>query len=485
MKEIIRQVEIVHFSDIHFGSGHRFVPPPTPDGDRGAPIGYPNLAQKLQEDFIGADPGCPVIVCITGDITTKASYDEFVEAEEFINSLMGSTIYGRTQSINSIFVVPGNHDVNYLGKTIGERWQPWTEFYNRLYNTNHKREDPWATAKVHDLIDDMGIVVLCLNSSIYVEKGTASERRGELDIKQLDRIKKELEAIPTLKLESAIRIALIHHHPVLIPVLVEGDRGYDAVFRSDKLLSILHQFGFHLFLHGHKHYPVSFLERVNSAFVDIDDQPIMIVAGGSVGSLGLPEHPKKTNCYNRITVKWHPKAGQARIRVATRGLEFYDKDVERLPTEWQWKQLKEEDRSFYSGKPIPTPNLKALRYIPNSSSETKQKEDVRIIEYTRRRGNMPIVEVMPSLKADQAYEARFWIVGHRRKPQDIPDEVTWSAGEKFPTLIINKNDDKNFCGIFNYWGPMLIQAHMKFADGECVDAYIYARMPENYKIYTP
>lgn len=478
--ELTRQIEIVHISDIHFGPDHRFVPPLTPDGDRGSYEGYPKLSEKLQEDFADGDPGSPVVVCITGDITTKASYEEFEEAEGFINWLTKTTVYGRKQNISSVFVVPGNHDVDYSAKAVGKRWQSWVEFYNRVYGTTFKREEPWAAAKVHNLIDDLGLLVLCLNSCIYVQKETDSERRGELDIKQLDKVKKELEAIPQSKLESAIRIALIHHHPVLIPALVEGDRGYDAVLRSDKLLSILHRFGFHLLLHGHKHYPVTFLERVNSAFVDIDDQPIMIVAGGSAGSKGLPEHPRKTNCYNRITVKWHPDAGQTRIRVVTRGLELYDKDEERLPTEWRWSQLKEEDRSFYKGKPIPAPKIQSRNRLPYSTASTSRNETLRTAEYIRTRGNMPIVEVMPSLRPDQAYEARFWIVGHQRAEKDMPEQVTWSAGPRFPILTISKSDDEEFCGMFNYWGPMLVQAYMKFPDGEYVAVHVYARMPRNY-----
>ena len=355
----MRQVEIIHLSDIHFGSHHRFVPPRTPDGDRGSREGYPKLLEKLLEDLHEPDPNCPVLVCITGDITTTASYDEFEEAEEFFNQLATSTVLGRKQAKTTIFVVPGNHDVNYKTKKLGERWQQWTEFYNRLYGTTYKREEPWSFAEVYDFSNDLGLIVLTLNSCIEVEKDTPDERRGQLDFRQLDKIKKLLDSIPKASLESAIRIALIHHHPVLIPALVKGDRGYDAVLRSDRLLSILHQFGFHLLLHGHKHYPATFLERVNSAFLDIDDQPIMIVAGGSAGSTELPEHPRKTNCYNRITVKWHSDAGQARIRVLTRGLKLYDGDHESLPTEWRWSQLKAEDRSFYKGQPIPMPSPNA------------------------------------------------------------------------------------------------------------------------------
>jgi hypothetical protein len=50
-------------------------------------------------------------------------------------------------------------------------------------------------------------------------------------------MQERLEAIDPERLKSAIRIALIHHHPVLIPDLVEAGRGYDAVHHSAALLT--------------------------------------------------------------------------------------------------------------------------------------------------------------------------------------------------------------------------------------------------------
>ncbi|MFL6207832.1 MAG: metallophosphoesterase family protein [Pyrinomonadaceae bacterium] len=485
--QLARQLEIIHLSDIHFGDDHRFIPPQTPDGDRGSSEGMPKLLEKLQEDFAEKDPDCQVIVCITGDITTTASYEEFEEAEAFIRALADTNIYGRQRGIKSIFIVPGNHDVDYTGKTVGQRWQPWVELYNRLYGTAALRENPWALAKAHDLIDEIGAVVLCLNTAIHVQKDTPSERRGEIDEKQLLNIKQQLAAIPQERLESSIRIALMHHHPLLIPALAEPKRGYDAVLRSEQLLTILHRFGFHLLLHGHKHYPLTFLDDINVGFLDTDDQPIMVVAGGSAGSTGLPDQPKKSNCYNRITVKWHPAASQARIRVATRGLSLYDGTTARLPGEWHWETIKEEDKSFYKGHPYPEPKLEAFAYpsadqqvAGNGALEDSDKE--RKAEYARTRGNLPVVEVMPSLKPKMAYEARCWLVPHNRQPENLPIEVIWSAGKQFPVYSIRRTDDENFCGVFNYWGPMLIEGTLKFADGAQVKVHVYARLPVNYQL---
>jgi len=126
-------------------------------------------------------------------------------------------------------------------------------------------DDPWSLVRLHDRIDDLGAVILSLNSAIYVEKGKLDQDRGNLDVKQLQIAENALSNLEPQGLKSAIRIALIHHHPVLIPPLAEPGRGYDAVHNSGKLLTILRKYGFHLILHGHKHNPFTFTDDTQSA----------------------------------------------------------------------------------------------------------------------------------------------------------------------------------------------------------------------------
>jgi hypothetical protein len=97
--------------------------------------------------------------------------------------------------------------------------------------------------------------------------------------------------------------------------------------------------------------------------------------------------------------------------------------------------------------------------------------------YDETRGNMAVAEVLPSLIDGQAYEARLWIVPHNRTSANIPVQVTWNAGRKFPRKRIAAKDDPNFCATFSYWGSMLAEAQMTFADGKAASAFVYARIP--------
>ena len=482
-RDLTRQLVIFHFSDIHFGPGHRFNPPKAASGEEPDEEAFPTLLDKLQTEICGDDPKCPVVVCLTGDITQTASVDEFQRAEELIRGLTDQVILGKKRGLAAIFVVPGNHDVKFDSSNLGVRWQQWTEFYNRLYGTKIVREQPWEFMQLHDRVDDLGAVVLCINSAIYVEKDKPDEERGRLDVKQLSMIEESLEKFDQRKLQSAIRLALIHHHPVLIPALSEPGRGYDAVHNSGKLLTILRRHGFHLILHGHKHNPHTFTEDERSAHQTLPDQPILIAAGGSVGSTALPFLPRASNCYNAISVKWHPSGRQSRIRVETRGLNIFNSDcTERLPTRWTWETLRVDDRHFFGKDHVPFPGKHRVRKF--NATKDADCEKRRIAVYMETRGNLPVVEVLPSLTPGQAYEAIMWIVPHpygEPKPErDIPTEVSWSAGELFWVVMVRREQDPTFSARLTYWGPMLVQARMTFPDGSQACAYVYARMPELY-----
>ena len=259
-QDVTRQINILHISDIHFGDTHRFKIPNSADGDSPTDEGYPSLLDSLVEDLRNISKDCPLIVCLTGDFVDKGNIKEFSQAEAFIKGLVESPLLEEVK-IENVFIVPGNHDVNYTEDDLGIRFQQYIEFYNRLYGTSIKRDEPQKCQMVFDHSKDKGFIVACLNSSTYVKKGTQDEKRGRIGMADLDSLTNELERIPKENLNSSIKIALIHHHPVLIPSLAEPNRGYDAVHNSDQLISILKQFRFHIILHGHKHNPHTFTEE--------------------------------------------------------------------------------------------------------------------------------------------------------------------------------------------------------------------------------
>lgn len=319
------------------------------------------------------------------------------------------------------------------------------------------------------------MVIIEINSSQYVQKEKIDESRGQVDLATIANIRREMDNIKDATLDY-IKVALIHHHPILIPTLVEPNRGYDAVINSGSLLKLFKEQGVHLILHGHKHFPQVFSYDPESAWSTKSGIPQLIIAGGSCGSLDMPHSATCCNTYNLITVKLSPSANWARVHVITRGLERVDEDGPLDPDKWSWKTLRTFDRTLGPFNTTPDPSFKNRLPRPKRDDEIEKK---RSEYYNKLRFNMPVVDILPSLLPNQAYEARVWLepFNEHDRHKEFPAKVIWSAGPWFSKKICYRDDSKDFCAYFHYWGPMAIQAELEFDDGKKAYAYVYARYP--------
>jgi hypothetical protein len=167
--------------------------------------------------------------------------------------------------------------------------------------------------------------------------------------------------------------------------------------------------------------------------------------------------------------------------VKTRGLRVVDdQGGDLLAWKWHWRTLRTDDRQFIGGAEVPTPHVASARSFESEFDAAAEGE--RSAEYQRLRFHFPVAAFMPSLEAGQVNEVRLWIVRHR-PPIGVEvgpgvESVTWSAGKRFSVITVTAKDDPKLCAVLHYWGPMLVQAHIEFADGHSADAYIYVRMPE-------
>jgi 3',5'-cyclic AMP phosphodiesterase CpdA len=478
MSHDLRQLSILHISDLHFGASHRFDPLATPSSDIPVRRGMPTLFESLEADFGTSRSESAVVVAVTGDLTQHAAQGEFDQAARLLSRLTESSILGRSLFREDIFVVPGNHDVIFTEPEKERRWQPYCSFYQNFFRRPVFTDAPEELNKVHDRSSDLGAIVVELNSCVSVMKGAPDEQRGQIDIGSIQSLRKQLEAIDQAKLKESIRIALVHHHPVLLPAFAESSRGYDCIINADKLLMVLRDLGFHLILHGHKHFPHIFSYDAQCAWTREECNPTIVVAGGSVGSRALPQLPNACNTYNGITIKWNPSANEGRVLIETRGLMTSDEyGRELLPEDWHWRTTRVFDRLITPRRYMPA-EARAQRVLFDKG-HGEHSELLRIQQYQKLRGNMPVVEVMPSLRGDQAYEARVWIEPHKRSEEDIPDKVIWSAGRMFSMVVCEYKDNPHFCTGFEYWGPMLIQARIFFKDGKQASGFVYARLPSS------
>jgi 3',5'-cyclic AMP phosphodiesterase CpdA len=491
-KNISKQITIIHLSDIHFGETFLFQPQQAPTGSPANATGFQSLLDSLVNDWknLESNRGA-VVVAVTGDLTLKADEKEFTQARDFFNNLVQHNIFGNPIDKNKVFLVPGNHDSIYDEPDMNTRWRPFCSFYRDFYQISGDSMDrrkldsekPNSLSRVHHL-KELGLIIIEVNSYLHGRKGSSDEHRGQVDFETIEVINKQLELISKEDRDESVKIALVHHHPILLPSFAEPNRGYDAILNAGHLLNTLREYDFHAVLHGHKHYPNTFTYDTRCAWITDDSGPLMLIAGGSVGINSLPA--KGTNTYNIVTIKWNQIAKEARIHIETRGLVRHKDNGEDLPpTRWSWKNLCETDRLFkykFEEKSSVFHREEHGRHSNNFPYETERKN-----EYKRLRGNMPVIEVIPSLKAGQEYEARVRIVRHPDKsgstpsPKDIPIEVEWNAGPYFThTKKCYPSENPEFRAYFAFYGPVLIQAQMKFLDEEeTVLTYVYAHMPTN------
>jgi 3',5'-cyclic AMP phosphodiesterase CpdA len=490
------QLRILHISDLHFGPKH-ICNSPDPSASK---KGIPTLSELICRDATTLNwnvlnarstatvrdsgeslPQVPFIVAVTGDITEKASDTQFADAYSCLRELVASKPFSSNGDLRNLFIVPGNHDVLFDRPEPEQRFGPYSLFYNKLFREIQPQfrgfcrpDDVGSLNQLH-LFPEASFLIAEINSCLYVEKETEDETRGQVDFEAIKGLRQQLTKVGK-QTRDWIRVALVHHHPILSPALVEPGRGYDSIVNANSLLRLLRDHGFHLILHGHKHFPQVFTYDPASAWSSGNNAvPQLIVAGGSAGSSVLPKGRGRCNSYNLITVKWNPTAHDARIQVVTRGLILDGPDGALDPDQWHWQTLRIFDKMLRPD-PDTLQENSFERVSPPSRSDTA--ETARKNEYARLRHNMPVVEVMVSLMSGQSYEARTWLVPHRYH-HESPIRVTWSAGPKFDRKICNSASAPDFAASFHYWGPMLVQCELEFADGKKEYAYLYARLPQS------
>ena len=481
------QLTLIHFSDMHFGHNHIC----NPEDITASRDGIPDLGDLISKDLetnfgesfrqqIISHPSqvATSIVALTGDFTQRSAHSEYEQATSFLEKIVKTKILNSEISKSEVFMIPGNHDVLFDKKTPDERFQPYCNFYNKFYKGVRDPlfpHDALSITQVHKIEKNGNKVIIAeINCCLYVQNDTVDKSRGQVGMDAISKLRKELSRLDEDDdFKEYIKVAMIHHHIVLLPSLIEPHRGVDSVVNSRHLLELLSNFDFHVILHGHKHYPQIFSYDPLPAWSKNENKiPQLVISGGSCGSNALPpDSVNSCNTYGVITIKWHPGASQGRIKVITRGLMKKGSYGLLTPDLWKWKTLNISDKIVQSYNSLPS----------NKKTNIEPwNEDHRISQYKKLRFQIPVVEVMPSLIHGQAYEARAWIVPHGQflLEEERLVRVEWSAGKKFVKQITEVETNNDFCISYQYWGPMLIEAKLIFNDGYITYGYVYARMPK-------
>lgn len=200
-----------------------------------------------------------IVVC-PGDLAHKASREGLVAAFGHLREI--SDALGAGGPICTL----GNHDVESRQAgadpfATAKRAHPAFPFLDRQLTDRY-----WAAGfAVQRLPGNADIVVV--NTAMH-HYGDVEARRGTFPDAQIRRLEEALEAVET----PALRVALLHHHPVLHTVA--GFDATDVLPNGDDLVRVLARAGTRLVIHGHRHHP-----RLKRELVD--GISVFVLAAGS------------------------------------------------------------------------------------------------------------------------------------------------------------------------------------------------------------
>lgn len=477
------QLQILHLSDIHVGSNFVW-DHVTPAGDT-ITRGDSGLAKSILRDFsFFPDHGNQVLIC-TGDFAEVADKSEFKRAAEELRELSKGLGFDSSKLHERVFFTCGNHDVEYSESEIQQRISNYRYFLEQFFGSAPSLTELAKGVFVHDLRKEFDAVICEVNTSLCVEKGKIDANRGSVTENQIQLISSELETIGVSPNDSCLKICICHHHPVLLPILSEPGRGYDAINLGGQLLARLRKLGFRVVLHGHKHLPVALLEDTTIGLTRIENKQMYIVAGGSASSKELPSNYSE-NTFNHLVVRHNSATGETRISHDTYALETKDENGEELlHKEKYWKVKRHDDRLMTQVGRWTHHNYDSFEY---SDALHQNIEKERLDQYKLSGHNFAVAEVRPSMIVGQGYEVRlslkrhFKVDGDDRKSvewrADSPEAVTWYAGPKYKVCKVKLSDCPEFSMVYNIYGPVLVRAEMEFKDGSKRVDYVYVPFPE-------
>ncbi|HEX3763396.1 MAG TPA: metallophosphoesterase [Kofleriaceae bacterium] len=338
-------VHILHLSDLHI----------TADADL-ASLLQP-LCSDLEDSTEGLGRFRPDLVVVSGDLTNRATPEEFEAARQFLTQLLERLKLTTERCV----VVPGNHDLSWEVRAY--QWMPkrqvpvvdpvrhvrkddgflvrceaeypdrFRNFAQYLFHPLFQR--PYSLSPTEQgqcvLYEDLGLQLLALNSAWQIDEhfpDRSAIHPGSLHrlLDAADEAVRDARQAGRLReATSLIRIAL-WHHPITGNEKIVDDAFVDAIRRA----------GVRLCLHGHVHD-----DRADLLGYLHPTSRLHVIGAGSFGAPARERPESIPRLYNLLEID----ADRRRVRVHTRSLQRTGGAWEPRCT-WPGK-TPDERRSFY------------------------------------------------------------------------------------------------------------------------------------------
>lgn len=190
---------------------------------------------------------------LTGDLAHNARDEEFTAIREAL---------GEYAQPGFLTVVPGNHDLSYgpsgrkgAREKCPRKLRRLVHHFPELFPATYPSELGRAKKLLFPFVRVVGdgrIVLIGLDTTgRLTKKAGPLNSFGTISRPQMRELR-ELLKHPWV--QDRIKIVVMHHHPVIVPVATMFD-SFKHLFQSKQLLDLLYESHVDLILHGHKHHP--------------------------------------------------------------------------------------------------------------------------------------------------------------------------------------------------------------------------------------
>lgn len=210
-------VKILHTSDLHFGR--------------------PAVAAQLVSLRSCITSLKPDAVAVSGDLTQRCASSEFVLARAYLDDI---------QRTAPIIVIPGNHDVRWIGAAARNLGLLRCTAHEFKYSKYHRYISP----ELNPSLEVPGAVIAGCNTAHGISRGSLTRRLRDLGVighvNHRDLVKVE-EAFVKADPDAA-RVVMIHHNPI------KGEEsGRHGLANTKQALRDFASLGAELVLCGHDH----------------------------------------------------------------------------------------------------------------------------------------------------------------------------------------------------------------------------------------
>jgi 3',5'-cyclic AMP phosphodiesterase CpdA len=265
---------VAHVSDLHFGR----------------PASSERL-DALSELIAGIEPDA---VAISGDLTQRCAKKEFVQACEYLE---------KVGKVAPYVVIPGNHDVRWLGAVARNMGGLFRE---QAHNLKYSRYTRYICENLSPSLEVPGAVIAGLNTAHGITRGSITRRFRDLGVigyvkhADIERVRETFDnASP-----DAARIVMIHHNPI------KGElTRRHGLANTEQALHTFASLGTELVLCGHDH-----LQAIHN--VEKGVRGLVISTAGTISNRLRPGRASSFNLVNIdernlriITYAWQDSAG--------------------------------------------------------------------------------------------------------------------------------------------------------------------------------